>query len=278
MPYWIRDSEGRLLKIKNRHKTELELCVKVMEAIPEDQHSQNAQDENINAYRSMRDCMHPPRMSAPSCIVPPTKQLVIRPHIVPLLPTFHEMESENPYAHIKEFEDVCNTLNEDIDMKAKIAAMARRLKELEVKKIREVQAISETLVQDMSCSICQSFEHLVAECPTIPAAREMFGDQANVIGQFKPINNASYGNTYNSNWRNHPNFSWKPRAPQYTQPGQAPPQASSLEQAIVNLSKVVGDFVGDQKSINAQVRQEIESINKMMDEMKNGLFQKIDNL
>ncbi|RVW70538.1 hypothetical protein CK203_059242 [Vitis vinifera] len=29
----------------------------------------------------------------------------------------------------------------------------------------------------------------------------------------------------------------------YTQPGQAPPQASSLEQAIVNLSKVVGDFV-----------------------------------
>ncbi|RVW13712.1 hypothetical protein CK203_087222 [Vitis vinifera] len=34
----------------------------------------------------------------------------------------------------------------------------------------------------------------------------MFGDQANVIGQFKPNNNASYGNTYNSSWRNHPNF------------------------------------------------------------------------
>ena len=57
----------------------------------------------------MRDHVHPPRMSAPSCIVPPTEQLVIRTHIVPLLPTFHGMESENPYAHIKEFEDVCNT-------------------------------------------------------------------------------------------------------------------------------------------------------------------------
>ena len=56
--------------------------------------------------------MHPPRMSAPSCIVPPTEQLVIRPHIVPLLPTFHGMESENPYVHIKEFEDVCNTFQE----------------------------------------------------------------------------------------------------------------------------------------------------------------------
>ena len=156
--------------------------------------------------------------------------------------------------------------------------MARRLEELEVKKIREVQAISETPVQDMLCSICQSFEHLVVECPTIPATREMFGDQANVIGQFKPTNNASYGDTYNSNWRNHLNFFWKPRAPQYTQPGQAPPQASSLEQAIVNLSKVVGDFVGDQKSINAQFRQEIESINKRMDVMKNDLFEKIDNL
>ncbi|KAL6312044.1 hypothetical protein AAG906_027242 [Vitis piasezkii] len=107
-------------------------------------------------------------------------------------------------------------------------------------------------------------------------------DQANVIGQFKPNNNASYGNTYNSNWRNHLNFSWKPRAPQYTQPGQAPPQASNLEQAIVNLSKVVGDFVGDQKSINAQLSQRIDSVestlNKMMDGMQNDLSQKIDNL
>ena len=79
----------------------------------------------------------------------------------------------------------------------------------------------------------------------ILAVTEMFGNQVNVIGQFKPNNNASYGNTYNSNWRNHPNFSWKPRALQYTQPGQASQQASNIEQAIVNLGKVVGDFVGD---------------------------------
>ncbi|RVW79178.1 hypothetical protein CK203_051282 [Vitis vinifera] len=38
---------------------------------------------------------------------------------------------------------------------------------------------------------------------------------------------------------------------QYAQPAQAPQQDSNLEQAIVNLSKVVGDFVGNQKSINA---------------------------
>ncbi|WKA10603.1 hypothetical protein VitviT2T_028168 [Vitis vinifera] len=348
-----------------------------MEAIPEDQHSHHGHQDNPNAFRSMRDRMHPPRMSAPSCIVPPTEQLVIRPHIVPLLPTFHGIESENPYAHIKEFEDVCNTLqeggasidlmrlklfpftlkdkakiwlnslrprsihtwtdlqaeflkkffpthrtnglkrqisnfsakenekfyecwerymeainacphhgfdtwllvsyfydgmsssmkqlletmcggdfmsknpeeamdflsyvaevsrgwdepnkgevgkmksqlnafnakagmytlNEDVDMKAKFATMTRRLEELELKKMHEVQVVAKTPVQVKSCPICQSYEHLVEECPTIPAAREMFGDQANVIGQFKPNNNASYGNTYNSSWRNHPKFS-----------------------------------------------------------------------
>ena len=35
----------------------------------------------------------------------------------------------------------------------------------------------------MPCSICHSYEHLVEECLTIPAVREMFGDQANIIGQ-----------------------------------------------------------------------------------------------
>ena len=60
------------MKIKNPYETELELEVEVMEAIPEDQYSQHAPTENLNAYRFMRDHVHPPCMSAPSCIVPPT--------------------------------------------------------------------------------------------------------------------------------------------------------------------------------------------------------------
>ena len=72
-------------------------------------------------------------------------------------------------------------LNDGIDMKAKIAAMARRLEELEMKNMQEVQAISQTPLQAMPCSICLSYEHLVEKCPTIPTV--MFGDC----------------NTYNSN-------------------------------------------------------------------------------
>ncbi|RVW67213.1 Retrovirus-related Pol polyprotein from transposon 297 [Vitis vinifera] len=90
------------------------------------------------------------------------------------------------------------TLKKDDDMKAKFAAMTRRLEELELKKMHEVQAVAEAPVQVKLCPNFQSYEHLVEECPIISAEREMFGDQANVVGQFKPNNNAPYGNTYNS--------------------------------------------------------------------------------
>ncbi|RVW28375.1 hypothetical protein CK203_105828 [Vitis vinifera] len=152
------------------------------------------------------------------------------------------------------------TLKEDDDMKAKLAAMTRRLEELELKRIHEVQAVAEAPVQVKLCPNCQSYEHLVEECPAISAEREMFRDQANVVGQFKPNNNAPYGNTYNSSWRNHPNFSWKARATQYQQPDPPSQQSSSLEQAIANLSKVVGDFVGNQEATNAQINQRIDRV------------------
>ena len=34
MPYWIRDSGGKLVKIENPHETELEFCLNIMEATP----------------------------------------------------------------------------------------------------------------------------------------------------------------------------------------------------------------------------------------------------
>nr|CAN82048.1 hypothetical protein VITISV_016303 [Vitis vinifera] len=157
-------------------------------------------------------------------------------------------------------------LNDGMNMKAEIAAMERRLDKLEMNQMQEVQAISQTPLQAMPCAICLSYEHLVDECPTIPAEREMFGDC----------------NTYNSNWRDHPNFSWKPQPPQYKQYVQALPQASSLEQVMVNLCKFVGDFVGKQEAINAQINQRIDNmestLNKRMDEMQNDMAQKLDIL
>ena len=39
--------------------------------------------------------------------------MVIKPYLVPLLPTFHGMESKNPYSHMREFEEACNTFKEE---------------------------------------------------------------------------------------------------------------------------------------------------------------------
>ena len=83
-------------------------------------------------------------------------------------------------------------LSEDMDMKAKVATIARRLEKLELKKMYEVQAISETQTHVMPSTIFQSCDHVVDEFPTIPVVREMLGDQANVLGQFRPNNNAPY--------------------------------------------------------------------------------------
>ena len=56
-------------------------------------------------------------MSAASCIVPHAEDVVVRPYLVSLFPTFHGMENENPYTHIWEFEEVCTTFVEGaIDM------------------------------------------------------------------------------------------------------------------------------------------------------------------
>ncbi|RVW58830.1 hypothetical protein CK203_104022 [Vitis vinifera] len=148
----------------------------------------------------------------------------------------------------------------------------------------------------LSCAICQSFEHLVEECPILLAAREMFGMPCGICLSYEhlveecPTNPAMremFGdcNTYNSNWRDHSKFSWKLQPPQYQQLAQAPQQASNLEQVMMNLNKVMEDFVEAQKSINAQLSQRISlpdrvesSLNKKMDGVQHDLSQKIDNL
>ena len=57
----------------------------------------------------MRDHKHQPRVSAPSCIIPHVEDVAVRPYLVPLLPTFNGMENENPYTHIRDFEEVYTT-------------------------------------------------------------------------------------------------------------------------------------------------------------------------
>ena len=341
---------------------------------------------NPTAYRSMRDHIHPPRVSAPSCIIPPAEDVAVRPYLVPLLPTFHGMENENPYTHIRDFEEVCMTfkegtidmdllklkafpltlkdkakiwlnslrprtirswaklqaeflkkffsahktnnlkrqiytfaaldnerfyqcwesfmetisacphhgfdtwmlvnhfyggmspamkqllktmcggdflskhpdeamdflnyvaetskgwdepnpremekmrpsahqrggiyaLSKDMEMKARISTLARKVEELEGKRLHEVQAVTENPAQANPCINFQPTAHLEEHNPMAPSVKDLMSEYANVVGQYKPQPNSPYGNTYNSNWKNHPNLSWKPNPPAYVPHG-----------------------------------------------------------
>ena len=114
MQHWGRNTTSRLERVSAPPEQGYEVSSNSgqMEPPPEEQQSQQGVQRNPNAYRSMRDHIHPPRVSAPSCIVPPGEDMIVRPYLVPLIPNFHGMESENPYSHIREFEEVCDTFKE----------------------------------------------------------------------------------------------------------------------------------------------------------------------
>ena len=117
-----------------------------------------------------------------------------------------------------------------MELKARLSTLARRVEELEGKRLHEVQAVTGVPLQANLCFICQSTEHVGKQCPTIPVVRELFSDQVNFVGQIKPPHNAPYKNTYSLNWRNHHNLSWKPDPPAHVPLG-ARQQSGSQSQS-----------------------------------------------
>ena len=185
-------------------------------------------------------------------------------------------------------------LNDEMEMKARLSTLARKVEELEGKQLHEVQAVTDNTAQPNPCTNFQSPVHPIEQCSMTPAVKDLMSECAHTVGKFKPQQpNAPYGNTYNPNWRNHPNLSWRPNPPAYVPPGakpqfgspsqsQQPPSSSPVEQAMLNLSKVVGNFVEEQKGTNVQLAQRIETVestlNKKINGLESNLNQKIDNL
>ena len=100
-----RDTSGRLHRISTQldPASEVSLPTDNMDPLPEEQQSKPGTPVNRNTYRTMRDHIHPPKVIAPSCIIPPIDDVVVRPYLVPIFPTYHDMENENPYTHIRDF-------------------------------------------------------------------------------------------------------------------------------------------------------------------------------
>jgi hypothetical protein len=82
--------------------------------------NENAKAENgeqakawhVDFTTSLRELFAPVATSSHSCIVlPPTNatHFDLKPHVIQLLPSFHGLDNENPYGHVKKFKDICAT-------------------------------------------------------------------------------------------------------------------------------------------------------------------------
>ena len=71
----------------------------------------NQADTTVDDNKPWGTTYMPKRTSSDSAIVLPdgAHKFNLKPGTVQLLPTFHKLESENPYNHLKLFEEVCST-------------------------------------------------------------------------------------------------------------------------------------------------------------------------
>ena len=84
MHHWDRDSLGQLQRISTPVEQDCEISVHSdqMDPLPEEQQSQQGTPMIPTAYRSMRDHIHPSRVSAPFCIIPPAVDVAVKPYLV----------------------------------------------------------------------------------------------------------------------------------------------------------------------------------------------------
>ena len=104
---WERDLSGRLQRTTEESQPS-------MEDTEESNRNNNRQRPPMQDQRTMREFLNPSKLSTPSCfMLPPNHDHVaIRPQVVSQLPIFRGIENENPYSHIKEFEDIVSIFQE----------------------------------------------------------------------------------------------------------------------------------------------------------------------
>ena len=81
--------------------------------IGNDNRNQNVVAPILGNDQTMNDYLTPAWTNAPSCIrhaAQGNAHYIFKPHVLNHLPTFHGMESEMPYLHVKEFNDIIETM------------------------------------------------------------------------------------------------------------------------------------------------------------------------
>ncbi|XP_026378586.1 uncharacterized protein LOC113273028 [Papaver somniferum] len=98
-------------------------------------------------------------------------------------------------------------IESDFEGNIKIASLARRIEAIELQQNAKTTAATvRDQIETSHCAACHSSDYLVDCCTDLQAFHEFKVEQANALCQKQEKN--PYSQTYNLEWRNHPNFSW----------------------------------------------------------------------
>jgi hypothetical protein len=114
-----------------------------------------------------------------------------------------------------------------LDVTAKVDALSMKLNQLMAAGFAPTIA-SHIPTPHEACSFCSNPSHQAKDCPIIGQFSEFPSEQVNAT--FSRPGNDLYSNSYNSGWRNHPNFVWRVQAN-----GNFAPQFNGLHNQAPNL-------------------------------------------
>ena len=157
--------------------------------------------------------------------------------------------------------ETIHTISEDTLIREKLIILTRRLDEMEIKNQHNSYSVNELSASQLSCYNHQSHGHYGENCQ----------ENAKILNQGRPPLNVPFGNPYIQNWKNHSNLPGKPYIPptdqqQFTPTSQQqqPISLSPVEQAVLNLSKVVDTIAKEQKVHLSNMQDEISKLSNQL--------------
>ena len=91
------------------------------------------------------------------------------------------------------------SLTGDVELKAKISTLNKKMEELEHRNHQKIRAVTKASMPSQPCFNCQSTSHQGEHCQISPSVRDLMVENANVVGQNRQLIDAHYGNAYNPN-------------------------------------------------------------------------------
>ncbi|XP_020421297.1 uncharacterized protein LOC109949626 [Prunus persica] len=209
---------------------------------------------NNDDNRALEDYAQPVIPNSPSCILLPTeaRNYDLKSSHFHMLPSFYGLPNEDPLAHIKEFYNVVSGLPlqgvTEANMRMRVASLEKKLNSM----LNMVPKIAEV------CAICNIPGHPTYQCSASEAYPEFIQEQVNLINSYNQMpRNDPFSNTYNPDWRDHPNLSWKNNN-QFQ--NFQPKPATTLEDTVKMLAQNTVQF---QQTTNSTLQQHSAALTKM---------------